>query len=583
MQEITIAYQRLLEQHRYKYVALYHALREGILNGTLPACSRLPSTRRLAEMYGVSRGIAAEAYDLLLAEGYVEAATGKGTYVSEQLRLLPHHTNHSRNHRNAAPCFDESQPARTLSRWGQRIVQLETIQATEAATRQETDVTAGAVHIDSERAAIAAASDPGAPSDSSASSAPSMLTLANTEANDAGVAAVQTSFSNTNVSRSTRAIDSAVAKATISSPASISFCPQELVLHRNSLADWKTALAAAAKDMQSADFAGQMDTMGDWRLREAICYHVGRTRGICAQPEQVILYSGSQEAIVMLCQLLINEHEPIVVEDPCYSGITRAIIATGGELIGADVDRQGIIPADWKARLLFVTPGRQFPTGAVLPLARRQQLLQWADRQGAWIIEDDYDSEFRWGGRPLEPLKALDHSEQVIYVGSFSKSMFSALRIGYAIVPSSLIPALIAAKKLYAPLPSSPLEQRALARFMQHGDYMRHLRRMTRLYRPRFQQLYRLLTSHLSELFDWIETDSGLHIYGSWRLERAAYERFYEQATKLGVVWKDASIYHLSAALPSVCFSFAHTDEQQIRQGVERLELAWKRTLEYRL
>lgn len=229
---------------------------------------------------------------------------------------------------------------------------------------------------------------------------------------------------------------------------------------------------------------------------------------------------------------------------------------------------------------MFVTPGRQFPTGAVLPLARRQQLLQWADRQNAWIVEDDYDSEFRWGGRPLEPLKALDHSEQVIYVGSFSKSMFSALRIGYAIVPPALIAPLIAAKSLYAPLPSSPLEQRALARFMQRGDYMRHLRRMTRLYRPRFQELHRLLNGRLSELFDWIDTDSGLHIYGSWRLEHSQYERFRKQALELGVQWKDASLYQIATGAPAVCFSFAHTDEQQMQQGMERLELAWQRTLE---
>ncbi len=509
MREITIAYQRLLEQHGYKYVALYHALREGILNGTLPARSRLPSTRRMAEMYGVSRGIVAEAYDLLLAEGYVEAAVGRGTYVSEQVDMTDKSA-HTANANNLIDGKLEQQNAErsipALSRWGQRIMQLNVTQTAEPAN----------VHDDDRHAALS----------------------------------------------------------------SISFCPQDLVLQGNSLTDWKAALAAASQDMQSADFAYEMDTIGDMRLREAICSHVGRTRGIRAHPAQVILYSGSQEALVLLCQLLINEQEAVVMEDPCYTGIMRAVRAAGGRLIGAPLDRQGIIPANWDSRLLFVTPGRQFPTGAVLPLARRQQLLQWADRQGAWIVEDDYDSEFRWGGRPLEPLKALDHSEQVIYVGSFSKSMFSALRIGYAIVPPALIQPLVAAKSLYAPLPSSPLEQRALARFMQRGDYMRHLRRMTRLYRPRFHELYRVLTERLSELFDWMYTDSGLHIYGSWRLERSQYERFRSRALELGVVWKDASLYQLSTGAPAVCFSFAHTDEQQIRQGMERLELAWQRTLE---
>ncbi|MCL9661237.1 PLP-dependent aminotransferase family protein [Paenibacillus hunanensis] len=525
MQEITIAYQRLLEQHGYKYVALYHALREGILNGTLPARSRLPSTRSMAEMYGVSRGIVAEAYDLLLAEGYVEAAVGKGTYVSEQVVVEHSHRNDKQAYKTdfeakGKGSIDQQRNDRstpTLSRWGHRIVQLDARQSVEPPNGRA---------LEQEKVQL----------QSQLNSFPAH--------------------------------------------APISFCPQDLVLQGNSLADWKTALTGASQDMQSAAFTEEMSTIGDMRLREAICTHVGRTRGIRARPEQVMLYSGSQEALVLLCQLLINEQEPVVVEDPCYTGIQKAVGAAGGKLIGAPLDRQGILPADWSARLLFVTPGRQFPTGAVLPLARRQQLLQWADRQNAWIVEDDYDSEFRWGGRPLEPLKALDHSEQVIYVGSFSKSMFSSLRIGYAIVPPALIAPLIAAKSLYAPLPSSPLEQRALARFMQRGDYMRHLRRMTRLYRPRFQELHRLLNGRLSELFDWIDTDSGLHIYGSWRLEHSQYERFREQALELGVQWKDASLYQIATGAPAVCFSFAHTDEQQMQQGMERLELAWQRTLE---
>ncbi len=528
MQEITIAYQRLLEQHGYKYIALYHALREAILSGMLPPRSRLPSTRRMAEMYGVSRGIVAEAYDLLLAEGYVEAAVGRGTYVAEQLHM-PNEVERAKGseggkNSNRVDQLHDHTPSPALSRWGQRIIELDHRQPLKGNNLEE-DAVCG------------------------------------------NQGTVQT--------KNDVAHDSTSAEM---SP--ISFCPQDLVLQGNSLTDWKTALAAASQDMQSADFADEMNTIGDMRLREAIGHHVGRTRGIRAQPEQVILYSGSQEALVILCQLLINEQDAVVVEDPCYSGITRAIQATGGKLIGAPLDRQGIIPEDWDSRLLFVTPGRQFPTGAVLPLARRQQLLQWANRQAAWIIEDDYDSEFRWGGRPLEPLKALDHSEQVIYVGSFSKSMFSALRIGYAIVPPALIKPLVAAKSLYAPLPSSPLEQRALARFMQRGDYMRHLRRMTRVYRPRFQELYRSLTTRLSGLFDWLDTDSGLHIYGSWRQEGWLYEPFRSEARKLGIVWKDASLYQLSDAPPSVCFSFAHTDEMQIRQGIERLELAWQRTLQ---
>ncbi|WDZ55447.1 PLP-dependent aminotransferase family protein [Paenibacillus polymyxa] len=498
--DITIAYQRALQRYHLKYLALYHALREGILNGSLASGTRLPSTRDLAVMYGISRGSVKEAYDMLLAEGYVDSAVGRGTFVMEQTPILPDESPIDLQHQN--PPFAK-QKAPALSAWGQRIMQIE----------RERDL------------------------------------------------------QSTPVSAPVR--DSAPQQPLIS------FQAGEVVLEGSSQNAWKSAMTAAGKDLQkpSAD-ATTAPVNGDEWLREAICHHVGRTRGITATPDQVVLCSGSMEVITLLSQLLIHEQDKIVLENPCYSGIYRAVTASGGQIHAAEIDQQGIVPQDWDSKLLIVTPGRQFPTGAVLPLARRQHILQWAASKGAWIIEDDYDSEFRWAGRPIEPLKALDRAECVIYVGSFSKSMFSSLRLGFAILPVELAQALTAAKRLYDPLPPARLEQRALARFMMRGDYVRHLRRMTRIYRSRYD-VFQHEIQPLSELFHWHQNDCGLHAYAIWKHESAQYHHLMQTARLYGVTWRDAADYQLTPGPPSACFNFAHLTEQQIIEGVKRLCQAW--------
>ncbi|MEW4371535.1 PLP-dependent aminotransferase family protein [Paenibacillus kandeliae] len=568
--EIMISYQRQLERHGHKYLALYHALREAILNGTLARGSRLPSTRKLAELYGISRGSAAEAYDLLLAEGYVESAVGRGTYVAAQLAELPKlpindkSTDQSANYRSNEY---ESQQRIDTQAFPHKPYAITSVSADLSAvpTLPATDSLAHhhslADHIQSAE---------------SASSMRPQLSRWGQRVLDLDNH-VQDKNINTQHSLANAASSSFKQEGDLSP---ISFAPPDILLSGSSLSAWKTALASASRDMQSPDFASSTGIAGDERLREAICTHLGRTRGIQARPEQVVLCSGSMEVIVLLCQLLINEQDHVVLEDPCYNGIARAITASGGQIIPAPLDRHGILPQDWASQLLFVTPGRQFPTGVILPLARRQQLLQWADRHSAWIVEDDYDSEFRWGGRPIEPLKALDTSESVIYVGSFSKSMFSGLRIGYAVMPPGLSSALIAAKKLYDPLPSSQLEQRALARFMMRGEYMRHLRRMTRLYRSRFDVMQQHMDDTLHGLFDWMPTDSGLHRYGIWTQSVEQYESFRREASELQVQWRDAADSRLTPGPPSVCFSFAQMDEFQIEEGIRRLQLAWQRVLQ---
>ncbi|EHS59214.1 MocR-like pyridoxine biosynthesis transcription factor PdxR [Paenibacillus sp. Aloe-11] len=497
--DITVAYQRAIQKYHHKYLALYHALRDGILNGSLAGGTRLPSSRDLAVMYGISRGSVAEAYDMLLAEGYVESTVGRGTFVIEQAAMQSDPFPIGQQNQNP-PVAKQKAPA--LSAWGQRIMQLER-------ERELLSSPAFAADRDDTQQSL------------------------------------------------------------------ISFQAGEVVLEGSSQLAWKSAMAAAGKDLQKPlSDSATVSVNGDEWLREAICHHVGRTRGITAHPDQVVLCSGSMEVITLLCQLLIDEQDHIILENPCYSGIHRAVTASGGQIQAAELDQQGIIPQDWDSRLLFVTPGRQFPTGAVLPLARRQQILQWAVSRSAWIIEDDYDSEFRWAGRPIEPLKALDRADCVIYVGSFSKSMFSSLRLGFAILPAALAQALTAAKRLYDPLPPARLEQRALARFMMRGDYARHLRRMTRIYRSRYDVFQREM-QQLSELFYWQQSDCGLHAYAIWKHEHAPYHHLMRTAHDYGVTWRDAADYQLTPGPPAACFNFAHLTEQQIIEGAKRLRQAW--------
>lgn len=489
-----IPFNEFSEQYKYKYLALYHAIRAAVRDGILPAGSRLPSSRELAEAYGMSRGSVAHAYDLLLAEGYVHSAVGSGTFVAQ---IAPVGSDHAPN--KAADI--------RLSPWGKRIAGL--------MSRGERGDWNG-----------------------SASESESI------EGGGGGDDVI--SF--------------------LDAGPSVAAFPQ---------AAWKSALARAARDQGGREPA-EPPAAGDPSLRAAIAAHLRRSRGIAAEAEQICLFNGSMQAIVLLAQLLLGEGERAVLEDPCYHGIDRAVSACGGIAVPAPVDGDGIIPRDWDARVLFATPGRQFPTGAVLSPARRRELLTWAEARNAVIIEDDYDTEFRWAGRPQEPLKALDRGDRVVYVGSFSKTMFASLRIGFAVLPRSLVAPVLRAKSLYEPVPPARLEQRALARFMLTGDYERHLRRMRRIYSAKLELFRGEMEKALPGLFQLKPTDAGLLVFAPWQRSVEEYAAFREAAKLRGAAFRDGGIYRLTPGRPAACFSLAHLEEHQIIEGVHRMEKAWK-------
>ncbi len=179
---------------------------------------------------------------------------------------------------------------------------------------------------------------------------------------------------------------------------------------------------------------------GSLALREAICSHLRRSRAVACEPADVIVVNGSQQGLDLVARVLLERGDRVAIENPSYQGTREILIAAGARLLPVPVDRDGLNPAKLPsdARICFVTPSHQFPTGAILPLARRLALLEWAKRKNAVIVEDDYDGEFRYEGQPLESLQGLDAEGRIIYVGTFSRTVFPALRVGYLIVPKSL-------------------------------------------------------------------------------------------------------------------------------------------------
>jgi GntR family transcriptional regulator/MocR family aminotransferase len=333
---------------------------------------------------------------------------------------------------------------------------------------------------------------------------------------------------------------------------------------------WSRVMYSEVRAMMSSLQKEAFVTQGHLPLREAIARYLQRVRGIQAQAEEIIVLNGSMQAIALLSQLLVDPGESVVMECPGFAGFRNAIMAAGGNVIEAEVDQAGMKLADWEARLLFVTPSRQFPTGAVLSLERRQALLQWAARKGAIIVEDDYDSEFRHHGRPIEPLKALDTQGRVVYIGTFSKTMHPDLRLGYAVVSSGLRDALLKAKQLFEPHPTTILEQRALASFMNSGQYERHLRRMKRIYSRKYDRMFAEMTRTLGDLFEFIPSDAGLHMFAWWKGSNEQWKQFKTTCRDAGIIWSDGDPnYAEHKQRPSACFGFSHLEELEMLKGVE--------------
>jgi GntR family transcriptional regulator/MocR family aminotransferase len=275
---------------------------------------------------------------------------------------------------------------------------------------------------------------------------------------------------------------------------------------------WRRLIVRA---LRSEAVAGGVygDPAGHRGLREAIARHIGVSRGVQVSADDITITSGAQQSLDLIARALLDPGDRVAVEDPGYHPPRFLFQSLGAEVHGVPVDGEGILVDQLPrgARLVYVTPSHQYPLGVTMSLPRRLALLDWADHNNAAIIEDDYDSEFRFAGRPVEPLHAIDVSGRVVYIGSFSKTLLPTLRLGFVATPSSCTAAVHKAKYV-ADWHTSMVLQVALAQFIDQGAFARHLRKVRRVYTERHETVVKILSHDFADQLEVIPAVAGLHV-----------------------------------------------------------------------
>jgi len=320
------------------------------------------------------------------------------------------------------------------------------------------------------------------------------------------------------------------------------------------------------------------DPAGHPLLREAIASHLGPSRGIRVNSQRIIVVTGTQMALNIVCRLLVGVGSKVIVEDPCYEGASNVFESYGGQLLAIPVDSQGLCAEELPkegASVVYVTPSHQFPLGHTMSVDRRRQLIEWSNKTGAYLVEDDYDADFKFAGPPLPALASMDNEQSVFYLGTFSKALGPGLRIGFIIPPSHLYGPALAVKTLfdhYFPW----FEQAALAEFLESGEYVSHLRRIRHMYAARLATLREAINIYFTNV-EIAGDQGGMHV--TWMLPRKGLPAasIAELALKRGV-----GIYPVGT---SFCRIFKQTDEfrrtlvmgyaavreRYIREGIVRI------------
>jgi len=316
--------------------------------------------------------------------------------------------------------------------------------------------------------------------------------------------------------------------------------------------------------------------MGYPPLRQAVAAYLSTSRGVNCVADQVSIVSGVQEALDLAARLFLNPGDRVCMENPGYQGAAFAFKAVGARVSPIPVDDEGMQVQDATiqgSRLVYVTPSHQFPLGVTMSLERRLHLLEWAKKSGALIIEDDYDSEYRYAGRPVPALQGLDRRGAVLFTGSFSKVLFPSFRLGYLVVPSDLVDyvaATLSITRRHAPL----LEQAVLCDFITEGHFGRHLRRMRQVYAERLSVLLESARRSLAGLSTISDVEAGLHTVG-WLCGGLEEEAAAAAASRRDVEVTPLSRYSDGrAARQGLQLGFAAVDSKEIRRGVRDLAKA---------
>lgn len=460
---------------------IYSALREAIIGGRLEADSRLMATRALANELNVSRNSVTQAYEQLMAEGYIRGRLGSGTFVADvSTELFPPATRRNVDD-SPIPPDDLSQSGKIVERWW-----------------------------------------------------PS-LPLGGRQPFNPGV------------------------------------CTLDATSLQTIRRIGQRHLATLGES-----HASYSHPQGVPQLREQIAIYLRAARAVRCDPENIIVVSGAQQAIDLALKILVDKDDHVWLEDPCYSTTRAAVEAVGGRIFAVPVDSEGIdvgfgVTNCRTARLSFVTPSHQYPLGVTLSLQRRLELLRWARENNAWVIEDDFDSEIRYEGRPLASLQGLDEASRVIYIGTFSKMLMPGLRVGFAVVPRRLMPAMLAARFLADRQPPM-FQQLVMADFLAEGHLTSHLSRMRRIYRQARDMVAEIVDRHLSQHIEVIPTVQGTQFFAHLRDPQIDDVEFCRRAASVGVALKPISPMCIERKdISGLLLPFAGFSETEINLGVSRL------------
>lgn len=459
----------------FAYRRVYEAFRDAVRAGQLAAGQKVPSSRELAARWSVARITVTQAYEQLVAEGYLETRRGAGTFVAGEL----------------PDGFFRAESVGGIGSDGAEVCRVE-----------------GQRYLE------------------------------------------QPAF--------------------LSGCADLEAFPMEL---------W---LKLYAKQLRGSAYSlnnyghGEGGYLG---LREAIAGHLRTQRGVCCEAGQILILSGSQPGIELVARALVKSGDRVAVENPSYRGIVDSFRLNGAEVCGVSVDGQGLVVDELRGmrkapRVVVATPVRQFPLGVAMPVGRQVELLEWARETGAWILEDDYDSEFRFRGKPLPAMQGLASSERILYLGTFTRSLFPDLRIGYLVVPKAVYPDFLTLWKTGAMNPPVAM-QATLAEFMRECHYQRHVRKMRKLYAKRCKWLAERVEAELGK---WIEvglTDGGMHFVGYFR-KAVDVEWLAAEGRKRGCVFMPISSYAVPGAggveRDGLMFGFSSFGEEKMLEGVRVLK-----------
>ena len=314
---------------------------------------------------------------------------------------------------------------------------------------------------------------------------------------------------------------------------------------------------------------------GSTALRKSIARHLTDARGMQVEPDQIVITSGAQQAFVLIAFVLLNKGDTVWYENPGHIAGRDVMQIMGAKVVPVPIDAEGLdinyaVEKYPKPAIIFTTPSHQQPLGTTMSLVRRLALLNYAHENDAWVIEDDYDSEFRYRGRPLPALSALDSERRVFYVGTFSKSMFAAIRTGYIVVPPGLVETFAKARNLLGQSSSAVVEE-ALSRFMNDGRFVEHIRKMRRIYRERRDVLFECLTNDCADTLEPQSTDAGMHML-AWLNNDLDDLTVHRALLKQGIESLPLSVYCIEPLDRSgIVLGFSCADERRIPKLVKRM------------